>query len=176
MNTNENENPMFGWKRPTNTDFYWLIEEAIAGMAHPGTAPEAFADLVEKGVGAIVSLTEKPLPATLVRAQGMEYLHLPVTDYSAPSQSQVDSFIEFCEWNLDNERAVAVHCLAGRGRTGTMLACYLVRRGLEANEALNRVRSVRPGAVENFEQETAVYEFQCREETGQTPAHAQPEA
>jgi atypical dual specificity phosphatase len=41
-------------------------------------------------------------------------------------------------------------------RTGTLLACYLVKRGLEPREAITRVRWARPGSVETLQQEAAV--------------------
>ncbi len=53
-------------------------------------------------------------------------------------------------------RRVAVHCAGGRGRTGTLLACYLVHQGLDPAAAIARVREVRPGAVETRAQVAAV--------------------
>lgn len=159
---------MLPWLQTTDTEFYWVIDGVIAGMSHPGNDSAFLERLNDMGIGGVVSLTEQPLQEDLVREHGMEYLHLPVTDFSAPRQAQIDRFIEFCERNAGRDRAVAVHCLAGRGRTGTMLGCFLVREGMPAKEAIERVRSIRPGAIENFEQETAVYQFASREESGET--------
>ena len=55
---------------------------------------------------------------------------------------------------------VAVHCLAGRGRTGTVLAAYFVHRGLPAREAIQKVRDLRPGSIEVPEQEDAIRAFE----------------
>ncbi|MGI5819927.1 MAG: dual specificity protein phosphatase family protein [Armatimonadota bacterium] len=52
--------------------------------------------------------------------------------------------------------AVGVHCLAGLGRTGTLIACYLVTRGLSAEDAIAQVRRARPGSVQTELQEKAV--------------------
>jgi len=52
-----------------------------------------------------------------------------------------------------------VSCYAGIGRTGTVLACYLVHRGEEPAEAIIRVRRLRPGSIETPEQETAVRQY-----------------
>ena len=150
------------------TDFYWIIKNVIAGMSHPGQDPEVLRQIKDMGVGSIVSLTESAPSPDLLRRYGLRFLHLPVTDFMAPRQNQIDRFIEFCEERDDH--AIVVHCLAGRGRTGTMLGCFLVRRGLSARESIEKVRTARPGAIESFEQETAVYEFECREEAGEPPA------
>ena len=57
-------------------------------------------------------------------------------------------------------QAVAVHCGAGLGRTGTLVACYLVAGGLSAEEAIAKVRRLRPGSIETLEQEAAVRTFE----------------
>ena len=49
--------------------------------------------------------------------------------------------------------------LVGVGRTGTVLACYLVHRGATAVDAINRVRELRPGSVQTPEQEAAVLQY-----------------
>jgi protein-tyrosine phosphatase len=57
---------------------------------------------------------------------------------------------------------VAIHCGAGRGRTGTLGACVLVVRGLSPIEGIARVRRLRPGAIETRAQEQAVFAFERR--------------
>jgi protein-tyrosine phosphatase len=55
---------------------------------------------------------------------------------------------------------VAVACMGGVGRTGTVGACALVRAGLDPDAAIARVREVRhPEAVETAEQEGFVRAF-----------------
>lgn len=57
-------------------------------------------------------------------------------------------------------QAVAVHCMLGHGRTGTMLACYLVKaRALSGAAAIREIRRLRPGSIETREQEQAVIQF-----------------
>ena len=58
-----------------------------------------------------------------------------------------------------SDLGVAVHCAAGLGRTGTVLAAWFVTQGLSAQNAIARVRRLRPGSVETEEQERAVEEF-----------------
>ena len=139
--------------------FSWLIEEKLAGMAHPGDDPHTFAELRAHGIGAVVGLTTEPLPEHLLKEYDLKYLHLPVPNFAPPTQSQITRFIRFCEQSLRAGRPVVVHCLAGMGRTGTMLACFLVWQGMSAEEAVRTVRNCRPASIETDEQENAVYEF-----------------
>ena len=54
---------------------------------------------------------------------------------------------------------MAVHCGAGLGRSGTLIAAYLVSQGAAPDDAMAQVRSARPGSIETLEQEAAVHEF-----------------
>ena len=59
----------------------------------------------------------------------------------------------------DGGHGVLVHCFAGLGRTGTILACFLVAQGMDAAEAIAHVRTRRPGSVEVYSQEFLVYQY-----------------
>ncbi len=143
-------------------NFSWLIENEIAGMAHPGTARESFAEIKACGLGAVVTLTERPLPERLLTECDLAYIHLPVPNFQPPQPSQVRRFMRFVRGNTEAGRAVLVHCLAGYGRTGTMLACHLVNRGMPGEEAIRAVRARRPGSIETPEQEETVLELAAR--------------
>ena len=55
-------------------------------------------------------------------------------------------------------QCAAAHCAWGRGRTGTMMACYLARqRRLSADDAIAEIRRMRPGSVDSAKQENAVH-------------------
>lgn len=105
-------------------------------------------DLHQAGVRAVVSLLNIPSDAAVYESAGFTYLCLPVPDGHPPTMEQAGHFIRFVTEQLAAQRPVAVHCEAGLGRTGTMLAAYLISRGESAQSAINRVRAVEPSAVE----------------------------
>jgi atypical dual specificity phosphatase len=142
--------------------FSWVIPGELAGMARPDGTPDDVKALTSHGVGGLVNLTPWQWPAGLLQEGGLDYLHLAIPDFAPPEPGQVDAFVEFCDRHIQEGRAVAAHCLAGRGRTGTMAACYLVSRGMPPAQAVRRIRALRPGSIETWEQEQAVYEFAAR--------------
>ena len=113
-----------------------------------------------QGVRDLVTLTERPADPEHLEATGVEALHIPVEDQRAPALEQLAQFVEHVDMMLANNRPVAVHCLAGIGRTGTFLASYLVHCGAGAEDAIKEVRLRRPASIENEEQEQAVHQFE----------------
>ena len=86
----------------------------------------------------------------------MRWLHIPVEDFQAPEPGQILDAVHFIEEEIAKGGTVVVHCAAGLGRTGTILACYLVSQGETPEAAIQRVRAFRPGSVETDEQEMAI--------------------
>lgn len=147
--------------------FYWLEPQVLAGCSRPGARPgrhsaadeDLTADLAalrSHGVGALLSLTETALPAGPLAQHGLNVLHLPVPDFHPPSPEQLNLALRFIDEQRAEGRAVAVHCLAGQGRTGSVLAAWLIRDGLGPREAIAQVRSICPGAIEAAAQERAI--------------------
>ena len=154
-------------------NFRFLIENKLAGMGHPGdrsNLPETLHALRCRGIGAVVSLDEEGLPDDVVAQSGFEYRHFPIDDFCAPTVEQAKAFARFVDEQLARGHAVVAHCWAGIGRTGTMLACYLIHGGQPADEAQRKVR--RLGGIESREQERFLCEFEraCRDErNGEAP-------
>ena len=148
-------------------NFSWLIDGNLAGSGHIGgwgvyekeILNDDLNQLLNEGIRAIVSLTEHPLDTVSVISKGMNYLHIPIPDMTPPSLDAVNEFVRFVDGQFGEKRPVLVHCEAGLGRTGTMLGCYLVKIGLSPGDAINKVRSHRPGSIETLAQETTVFEY-----------------
>ena len=134
-------------------NFSWLIEARLAGCARPETEAELRA-LRSLGVRAIVSLTGTPLNPEPVNGLGFNYLHSHIS--GAPSPLQLSEIIEFINARNSESKPVAVHCGEGKGRTGTVLAAYLVSRGVTADKAIERIRELRPGSIQTLEQENVI--------------------
>jgi len=137
-------------------DLDWIIEGRLAAFSI--LALRDLSALHRAGIRAIVSLTKRA-PDALRGASEFRWLHLPVADMTAPKTEQVREFVSFVEIALANGLPVGVHCLAGLGRTGTLIACYLVSHGETPEEAIQRVRAARPGSVQIDEQERFVYRW-----------------
>jgi atypical dual specificity phosphatase len=119
---------------------------------------EDLAWLREQGVGAVLTLTETPLPVDLLARNGLASLHIPVDDMTPPTPEQLDDALAFIH-EQSRWHAVAVHCLMGMGRTGTVLAAYLIRHGATPEDAIMRIRELCPGAICTAEQERALAHF-----------------
>ena len=138
-------------------NFNWLEPSKVAGCARPETEAELKA-LKAQGIKAIVSLTGTPLNPEVIEQLGFEYLHSHIS--GPPTMNQFNEIIRFIEEKNSQSKPVLVHCAEGKGRTGTVLAAYLVYHGLGAEEAIRVVRERRPGSIESLEQEDAVREFE----------------
>ena len=139
--------------------FTWVERPSLSACAWPN-GPEQLHWLRKEGVDILMTLTEEPIPRNWVDNAGLMGVHVPVPDMEAPSQAQLEKIISVLDKARHSNMGVTVHCLAGRGRTGTALAAYLVHGGLTAKEAIVKVRDIRPGSLEVPEQEAAVVKYE----------------
>src|SRR5437879_1034404 len=143
---------------PAPYGFTWLKRPLLAALARPSEA-EDFAWLRANGVQVILSLTEDPLRRDWVNDAGLMVVHEPIEDFAAPTQEQLDRCVSVIERANAKQMGVAVHCGAGLGRTGVVVAAYLVQQGEKPRDAIARIRKLRPGSIETTEQSEAIVEF-----------------
>ncbi|MBI2193835.1 MAG: dual specificity protein phosphatase family protein [Planctomycetes bacterium] len=146
---------------PKPHSFGWVLDNQLAGMGRP-TFPVDLEFLRALHVDLVISLTELPLPEHVQILLESRILHLPVPDLSRPAQEQVEQAVQEIHQTLEGGGKVVVHCGAGMGRTGVILACYLVFTGLSAEDAITEVRIRRPGSIETEDQERCVWDYEKR--------------
>lgn len=121
-------------------------DEEDSGAVTPELVIEKFKKL---GVHKVVRLNEPDAyDGKLFRRAGMKHVDLFFEDCTTPSDELVARFLEECN-NTEAEGAITVHCLAGLGRTGTMIALWMMsgEHRFTADEAITWLRIVLPGSV-----------------------------
>ncbi|KAG0480679.1 hypothetical protein HPP92_011537 [Vanilla planifolia] len=105
--------------------------------------------LQQLGVRGVITLNEPYetlVPSSLYKAHGIDHLVIPTRDYLfAPSLVDISKALHFIYRNASCHRTTYVHCKAGRGRSATIVLCYLIEyRRMTPDDALEYVRLKRP--------------------------------
>ena len=108
----------------------------------------------------LFTLTLTPLDQSILGSYALKNIHMPVKDFGAPTMEQLQEFVNETEEVVSSGGSGAIHCAAGMGRTGTFAAAYLVHKGMQSQEAIDKIRELRPGSIETGVQEDAVHDFQ----------------
>ncbi|KAJ6669648.1 hypothetical protein lerEdw1_000197 [Lerista edwardsae] len=145
------------YERAENGDFNWIIPKKFLAFSgphsrsriengYPHHAPEAYFPYFKRhNVTTIIRLNKKMYDAKRFREAGFEHYDLFFADGSIPTDNIVKTFLNICE---NAEGAIAVHCKAGLGRTGTLIGCYIMKHyRMTAAETIAWIRICRPGSV-----------------------------
>jgi cell division cycle 14 len=145
------------YERVENGDFNWIVPGKLLAFSSPSPTPtdaegyrvftpEDYVPLFKKlGISAVVRLNKKTYEASRFTNLGLNHHDLYFLDGSVPAEDLVTRFLAIAE----GERgAVAVHCKAGLGRTGTLIACYSMKHfNFPPAEFIGWIRICRPGSV-----------------------------
>ncbi|KGN55844.1 putative dual specificity protein phosphatase DSP8 [Cucumis sativus] len=152
------------FRNKLQTEFRWWdkVDEFILLGAVP--FPADVPHLKEAGVRGVITLNEPYetlVPSTLYRDHEIDHLTIPTRDYCfAPLLSDICLAVNFIHKNASLGQTTYVHCKAGRGRSTTVVICYLVQyKQMTPDEAYKHVKSIRPRVLLAASQWQAVLEF-----------------
>lgn len=150
------------YEKVENGDLSWIIPQKMLAFLGPQQesnndngylvhSPEFYHDYFKQhNVTTIVRLNKKTYNSRRFTKNGFDHHHLYFVDGSVPTDRIVNRFIQISE---NAKGAIAVHCRAGLGRTGTLIGCYMMKHhGFSAREAIAWLRVCRPGSVIGYQQ------------------------
>jgi protein tyrosine phosphatase (PTP) superfamily phosphohydrolase (DUF442 family) len=145
-------------------DFRW-VDRILCGSGQP--EGDEYRWLRDQGVRAIINLRlEYNGERSLVTSLGMEYLYIPVKDDDVPTINQVLTFLDY----INEHNPALVHCAAGAGRTGIMIACYRIAKyGWSAQKATDEAIAHGMKPSEAQKQIQFIKDFEIYWKKGQMP-------
>ncbi|XP_030240258.1 dual specificity protein phosphatase CDC14A-like isoform X1 [Drosophila navojoa] len=152
------------FERVENGDFNWIVPQKFIAFCgphqksktlpngYPCHAPERyFTYFRDNNVTTVIRLNAKVYHASSFENAGFEHRDLFFIDGSTPSDTILKKFLSICE---TTKGAIAVHCKAGLGRTGSLIGAYIMKHyGFTALEAIAWLRLCRPGSVIGHQQQ-----------------------
>lgn len=130
---------------------HWIEDGQLAAGGIPVNRAD-MESLRAQGVRAVISLTEHPLTlfdeinASTLTELGLDYLHVPIDDHTAPTVAQVSQVAQYIDRMKAHNTPIYLHCAAGIGRTGTMLHAYYLVTGEDFDVVQTRVRTAKPSS------------------------------
>jgi atypical dual specificity phosphatase len=133
---------------------YWIDKERFGGASQPQLSDLPYLKSIE--LAGIICLQEESTSEELAQLLDVAYLHRPIPDFGIPSSEDLPKIISFLiqQQKIRPKIPVLIHCTAGNGRTGTILASLVkILDQMESNAAITNIRTINPLAIETEEQE-----------------------
>lgn len=120
--------------------------------------------LHELGVrGVVNTCKEYAGPILAYQQRGIEHLRVPTIDFTPPTLQQVDEGLTLMRRMATDGHSTYVHCKAGRGRSATIVMCWLIEQhSLSPREAQERLEEIRPHVNRMLDRRSVVLEFYDR--------------
>lgn len=136
---------------------YWVVPGKLLAGCYPGDDSEDVAirklsGLLNHGIRHFVSLMEpdecdhsgnpfnpyEPIVRSIARAMNwaVSFKRMPIRDLDIPTESEMIGILNHIDEKLNANMPTYVHCWGGRGRTGTVVGCYLARHGIAVGSEL----------------------------------------
>ncbi|MDC0037359.1 tyrosine-protein phosphatase [Alphaproteobacteria bacterium] len=110
----------------------------------------------------IEKLCDKKFFVQKIYSHNLKWIHMPIVDLKSPDHKFMDKW-QTTKVLLKNDliegRNIVLHCMGGKGRTGTIAAILLIEFGEKYKEAIKIVRKKRKGAIETKEQEEFIFSY-----------------
>jgi protein tyrosine phosphatase (PTP) superfamily phosphohydrolase (DUF442 family) len=141
--------------------FGWVIPDKLAASARLMT-PSQLAWIAKNGIKSVFTIRESPLePTWFPTGCGIDYRHIKVENYGAPPVNVLNDAVDYIDIEIDNNKPVIVHCNGGSGRTGTILAAYLMKKeSLTAEESVKKVKEIRGRTIRHQKQLDTLKEYE----------------
>jgi atypical dual specificity phosphatase len=131
----------------------WVLLGALPGEAH-------VAELKAAGIGAVINTCSETCgPVKQYENAGIEQLHLPTVDFTPPKIEDVRKAVDFIHQQIRHGRKVYVHCKAGRGRSATVVLCYLISKGMSPDHAQALILAKRPHVLPRLAERDVVRQY-----------------
>jgi len=141
-------------------EFHWILPQQLAGSGQPGLLNDIEVDIDfirHQHISLVISLLENEMPE--YQRNGLNSLHFPIVDMQFPLPRPTLVICQRIQDELESGGRVLVHCRAGLGRTGVILACYLTFRGADPECAIGQIRKFNRSYVQTSAQEQFVVNY-----------------
>lgn len=153
-----NSNSIPSWEHDEQIHGWWVIPGRLLATEYPGAkepdkAARKIQTLLDAGITSFVDLTEAgentwggtPM-VPYANGLAARYVRFPIRDTGVRADGGYDPILDHIRAELDSSQVVLVHCWGGKGRTGTVVGCWLIdEQHLGYPEVLDRMQELREG-------------------------------